>query len=283
MHKVVVERPRWNPGPNKNDRRAQLPEEFLPKFEGIRRPYRDHKGFTDLLGPLRRWLLAQVGRPWNEVYSEACAVIKPDSVVRAHIRTHLLEFVERHTFIQDGEVCALYGNTVRPVREMKGRWQPCYVHPETGLLMVIADWSRRERRTTYWPEKIPHFRWLGEQVGINQVKGIWYAYYFREVPGEGPFTGYDHLAGEVVGRGGLQQRKGRYWQCFRKQQLSRRELQRFGLKNAPSLSGSVAIHSCCGVKGWLRSGRLANGRQHSFTPTKNPQPWRSYAAPHPAI
>jgi hypothetical protein len=35
MHKVVVERPRRNPGPGKQGRRANLPDELLPKFEGI--------------------------------------------------------------------------------------------------------------------------------------------------------------------------------------------------------------------------------------------------------
>jgi len=102
MHKVVVERPRWNPGPGKHGRRANLSNELLPKFEGIKRPHAHRKGLTDLLGPLKRWLRSQVGRPWNDVYSEACAVIKPDSVIRAHIKTHLLEFVHRHTFLKDG-------------------------------------------------------------------------------------------------------------------------------------------------------------------------------------
>jgi hypothetical protein len=99
MHKVVVERPRWNPGPGKQGRRANLSDELLPKFEGIKRPHRSRKGLTDLLGPLKRWLQSQVGRPWNEVYSEACAVIKPDSIIRAHVKTHLLEFVQRNAFI----------------------------------------------------------------------------------------------------------------------------------------------------------------------------------------
>src|SRR6266849_6642354 len=100
MHKVVVERPRWNPGPDKNGRRANLSDELLPKFEGIKRPQRHRKGLTALLGQLK-------GRLWNDVYSEACAVIKPDSIIRAHVKNHLLEFVERQTFMHDGKVCVL--------------------------------------------------------------------------------------------------------------------------------------------------------------------------------
>ena len=107
MHKVVVERPRWSPGRGKNGRRANLPDELLPKFEGIKRPHSCRKGLTDLLGPLRRWLQAQVGRSWNDIYSEACAVIKPHSIIRPHVKTHLLQFVERHLFMHAGKVCVL--------------------------------------------------------------------------------------------------------------------------------------------------------------------------------
>src|ERR1051325_2310128 len=89
MHKVVIERPRSNPRPGKPLRRADLRDELLPKFEGIKRPHSCRKRFRDLLGPLKRWLQSQVGRPWNDVYSEACAVIKPDSVIRAHVKTQI--------------------------------------------------------------------------------------------------------------------------------------------------------------------------------------------------
>ena len=87
MHKVIVERPRWTPGPDKYKRRANLSDELLPKFEGIKRIHGQRKGQRDLLGPLRRWLRAQVGWPWNDVYSEACAVIHPDNYVRVHVKT----------------------------------------------------------------------------------------------------------------------------------------------------------------------------------------------------
>src|SRR5688572_22431781 len=147
MHKVVVERPRWNPGRSKYGRRANLPEELMPKNEGVRRPYVNRKAFTDLLGPLRRWLHSRLGRPWNDVYSEACKVIKADSVVRAHIKTHLLEFVERHTFMHNGEVCILdtsRGGGIVAVAKRRFGWSRYYVHPETGPLLEIERSTRRE-------------------------------------------------------------------------------------------------------------------------------------------
>ena len=189
MHKVVIERPRWNPGPGKNGRRANLPVELLPKFEGIKRPHQCRKGLTDLLGPLKRWLQSQVGRHWNDVYSEACAVIKPDSIIRAHVKTHLLQFVERNTFMHDGKVCVLdtgyRSRGVIPVTELRYGWTRFFVHPESGLLFAIPQRSwktlRAERRTA----RAETFRWLECNFALKQIGGIWFACQFRVVSPDG--------------------------------------------------------------------------------------------------
>lgn len=38
------------------------------------------KEFSDLLGPLRRFLLSRVGQPWDKVWSEICQVLKGNGV-----------------------------------------------------------------------------------------------------------------------------------------------------------------------------------------------------------
>jgi len=48
-------------------------DDELPKREQIGAKWDNHRGgkqFTDVLGPLYRYLLKQVGRPWDKVYSE---------------------------------------------------------------------------------------------------------------------------------------------------------------------------------------------------------------------
>jgi hypothetical protein len=244
MHKVVIERPRWNPGPGKHGRRANLPDELMPKFEGIKRPHVHRKGLTDLLGPLKRWLHSQVGRPWNDVYSEACAVIKPDSVIRAHIKTHLLEFVERHTFMHEGSVCIINtrrGGGIQSVT-LSGRFgrSRFYVHPETGVLQVIRPLSRHERRKARQESRNRTGRWLDHRSALKQIKGIWFACEFRVIPPDGPFKIYDHALEQDVGRGGLVRREGVYLHCFAKRQLSRRELRRYGLRNGAIIPSTGA-------------------------------------------
>ncbi len=236
MHKVVIERPRWNPGPGKHGRRANLPDELLPKFEGIKRPHSCRKGLTDLLGPLRRWLQSQVGRPWNDVYSEACAVIKPDSIIRAHIKTHMLQFVERHTFMHNGKVCVIdtdyRSRGIIPIEERRYGWNLFFVHPETGVLEVIPRKSR-----SYWKSQEPKepetLRWLNNSLALQNIRGLWYECHYVRPDGVKVVV-YDHALERFLRREELTRHRSRYLLCIRKRQLSRKELREFGLQNQVS-------------------------------------------------
>ena len=238
MHKVVVERPRWNPGPGKHGRRANLSDELLPKFEGIKRPHAHRKGLTDLLGPLKRWLRSQVGRPWNDVYSEACAVIKPDSVIRAHIKTHLLEFVHRHTFLKDGEVWCFTGRWRHgevPVGSVASNWAPFYIHPETGLLCEVPARPHR-----CWCDKKANrrsltLRWLDDTTLLRQLNGCWFECRMAEFPerfvkGDSPWR-FDLAEKIAIYRSKAREIYGRDAYCVAKRQLSRRELRKLGVFN----------------------------------------------------
>ena len=238
MHKVVVERPRWNPGPGKNGRRANLPDELLPKFEGIKRPHSRRKGLTDLLGPLRRWLHAQLGRPWNDVYSEAAAVIKPDSVIRAHIKTHLLEFVERHTFLRDGQVWCFSGwwsVEEMPVERAGRHRSSFYVHPQTGLLCEIPIRPRHRWRDKKAEQRVLTQRWLNEKTLLRQLNGCWFECRMEEFPGrfvkgDSPWR-FDFAEKKMICRSGATAIYGDNFYCVAKHQLSQRELRKLGVSN----------------------------------------------------
>jgi hypothetical protein len=71
MFKIIVERPRryglggWTRGrPPRNVQDA-------PCYEGMRRRYSDYerKELNENLAPLRRYLVRQVGRPWNKIFA----------------------------------------------------------------------------------------------------------------------------------------------------------------------------------------------------------------------
>ena len=147
MGKVLVERPRlgrrradkWpGKGYRKKLKRYANAGDSPPAREGIKRSYGyNTKHFNEHLGPLRRFLDSNIGRPWDKVYSEICQYVDRGNVVQKHILTHLFEYVTVHTILIDGEPCCgkrhwgfQYGESVR-VSYRRDRW---YVCPKSGLL-----------------------------------------------------------------------------------------------------------------------------------------------------
>src|SRR5207244_12869366 len=70
MHKVVIERPRHGRSWAESRPRPKPPFDESRPFESIMARHTRRKWFSDLLGPLKRWLQSHIGRPWNGVYSE---------------------------------------------------------------------------------------------------------------------------------------------------------------------------------------------------------------------
>src|SRR5262245_48863884 len=102
MGKVLVERPRVRAGfvqgrtgrrYAKSVRRGLASEDSSPAREGIKRRYHGGasrmKFFNEHLSPLRRFVDANVGRPWDKVYAEICQHVDRGNVVQKHILTHL--------------------------------------------------------------------------------------------------------------------------------------------------------------------------------------------------
>src|ERR1041385_933184 len=74
MAKVIVERPRkkgwaWNKPKGYQRRLRSFGSDGPPRREGIKSRWRNNtKYLNEHLGPLRRYLDSQVGRPWDKVY-----------------------------------------------------------------------------------------------------------------------------------------------------------------------------------------------------------------------
>ena len=236
MHKIICERPRhhsrdaWPRSCQKN-----VPLDALPRYQSMRGAHTDRKVFGENLAPLRRWLLAQVGRPWNEVYSEACKVIKPDSVVRNHIKFHLLEMVERNTFLKDGEVWILgEGGAVEvPVAFLWGHWN-FHVCPESGRLCRNPA-GPRSRHGTWEQQRMEALarrcRWVTKTKAFIKCKGCWFECEMRPITPENEFQEFDFAQHRRLSRQSAEQLYGKAKTCATKRQLSRKELREHGLTN----------------------------------------------------
>jgi hypothetical protein len=187
MAKVIVERPRFGSrihGKPKGYRRSvqRLGEEGGPIREGMKRRCRgDRKTLNEHLGPLRRYLDSQVGRPWDKVFSEICAHINRGSAVQDHVRDHVEDYVTTHVLLIDGVLCNgepgwKYG---RPLHEF--RYRPWYVCPRTGLLRRVKVTSRKRQRRPK-QESPPKFISVGKTLQCRFLDGGWHLVTLQPLP-----------------------------------------------------------------------------------------------------
>lgn len=147
MHKVLCEHPRggWRV---ERRRRYRGPLEDSPRREPISRHRGGTKHLSENLGPLRRWLLAQTGRPWAAVYGELRAQIHPGNAVRLHIWQHAQHYVAQRVSLVDGKPYHAIDTwwPYRPGVPVNARQSPVYVCPETGILRPTPVIPRKRKR-----------------------------------------------------------------------------------------------------------------------------------------
>lgn len=254
MHKVFSERSFGRSLYNKPCRENNIPIEDRPHKEGIR--YHLHgKGYDKLTGPLRRWLRSFSGKSWNDAYQEFCRVTDPRHAVQRRMKEHLLETVERHTFMKDGEVyCRNYSHFGQkgeiPINEARNYQREFYVHPETGALWEIPHSKRKESWKPKEVDLAAVMRKLSDKKYLLKIEGYWYACDMQPIDRFG-VPMYDHAIGAWLGASHAKDIYNDYPNarvCVRKQRLSRKELSRSGLVNTPGEPDS-GLQST--LRGWL--------------------------------
>lgn len=161
MSKVIVERPRWGSRMRMPRRFHRLDPRLIAVDEDGCDPFPSrigHKAAASLakrrkmlnenLAPLRRFLMKQAGRPWNDVWSEISENLRPTSTVQQHVRDHVEDFVAIRTFLHHGEI--YFDDRWRGPRPLAHRWNAhllLYVDPQTGILRrntLRGAWKRAE-------------------------------------------------------------------------------------------------------------------------------------------
>ena len=241
MFKVIVERPRWG------SRHATKTKLRYDKCEGRSRVtgrrlasetgYR--KNLNENLAPLKRYLHKQVGRRWDDVFSEICQHLDTGSTVKMHVREHLDDFVDRHVRRKaDGELWTVqgWGGETKLINQ----WVELYVDPDDGriketralckkhgVLFARNRW-RRDKRLKSKPDafikKAGHLQWF------VRLDGVWYLVQLSKEPrcahGHGMSDGSLHKQLEAH-KWRLHER----WLVVYKKQLSGKELKSQNLSN----------------------------------------------------
>jgi hypothetical protein len=173
MAKLIVERPRIGGGGRSFPLRVRpdchrLDMEEWRSRESIRRPWlHGRKSLNENLAPLHRYLRAQVGRPWNKVYSEICQHINRNSAVQLHIWQHLMRDVRTDIQLMNSPGGIVWG-------------YPLFIiETRTGLLRENPVKRRRiEQAPVSNPDRV-----AGEgNIQYHRIDGIWYELQLAWVP-----------------------------------------------------------------------------------------------------
>lgn len=176
MYKVIVERPRR--GKAGDAKAARLRNDFDgPTRLGMRAGY-GYRSLNENLAPLRRYLFAQIGRPWNKVFSEICAGIDRRNTVQQHIHQHIRDFIAIDVEVREGRLidrAARWGL----VPSDFGMSQELYVDPRSGLIRPNKDprsWRRgaAERRSRELAEIATRRRVVDERTFLLLLDDVWY-------------------------------------------------------------------------------------------------------------
>lgn len=163
------------------------------------------------LSPLRRFLAAQVGRPWDKVFSEICSRFGRTSAVKGSIRDNLREYVATDVVLIDGVPHQKAGcpRGTEATLEQLSRRTPLYVCPKSGILKRVK--VRDSKRTQAKKNPDTSFR-INELEEVQRKDKQWFLVTRRKVSSRVD---------------------GGTWSETQYQEVSRRQLSRDELKQLP--------------------------------------------------
>lgn len=169
MAKVIVERPRVGsrlPSRKKGYRKflQQTAVENLPTREPLLGQWRGKgRWLNEHLGPMRRFLRSNVGRPWNKVHQELCEHVSFDNPVQSHVLSHVFDFVQQHVEVRGRQVFSLQRCRYRGGRMLAPGTM--YICPATGLLKVVRSGAS---------QATPQRTGLGKLIQHHRRDGQWW-------------------------------------------------------------------------------------------------------------
>lgn len=148
-----------------------------PSREKMSAP-RTKRLFQGNFNHVRRWLVNQIGRPWNAVYAELTAMTPVGTLERVHLLKTVETMVDVNTVEIDGEVCNRNG------------WQPLPLrggdlYVRNGVLAMIP------RKSVAKPTPTLRVTFVGQMTGVGQSNGQWFEVTFAEYVPNLSEHGYD--------------------------------------------------------------------------------------------
>ena len=200
MRHVLIDRPRWNPTGDsyRQARRRNQDPENSPAKESMEGAYRNgynRKQFNDHVQPLLRYLVSQIGRPWDKVYSEIREQVSPGSTIQLHLLQHVDQCVHRKVVIRDGKVLDLKQRYIDGELVSRGKHPTMYVHPENGLLCAAKRKNESKEQVEISVITFPD----NPRVQLRKYNGKWHRLLLAKIP-DPVVTPLLDLDGEPTGK-----------------------------------------------------------------------------------
>ncbi len=241
MFKVIVERPRLGSRHATKTKLRYDKCEDRSRVTGRRLAYETGytKSLNENLAPLKRYLHKQVGRRWNDVFSEICRQLDTGSTVKMHVREHLDDFVDRYVRRNpDGELWTTggWGEEIKLI----DYWAELYVDPDDGIIKetrklckkrgVLFVNNRRKHKKRAQLNTQDFIQTAGHLQWYVKLQGMWYLIELSENPTcTHGWSLYGHSLHKELKAGTWRQHK--LWSVVRKHQLSRKQLKAHNLAN----------------------------------------------------
>lgn len=151
------------------------------------------KNIRDILrsNSLLKYLKSQVGRPWNQVFSEICSKADCRSKKGHDVRDFIKWNVSTDCVVTDKGIFCYSGRWLgmRPVTGL-------YVHPETGILCYEDRNNTRVRwdKPHPWERDINFIRLDDGSFFIKNENGLWFKHWFTKKT----VTVYDLRSSELI-------------------------------------------------------------------------------------
>lgn len=145
------------------------------------------KSFNDFTSPIYGYIRKNVGRIWDNVYSEFCAEYDQRSVLTKHLFSHLRGQICTRVVARNDELW-IY-NRYRGIEPLSKSYYEFYVDPRDGILKLNNDYKyyktkERERRKQLEIERSKTRRIVDKFTEHHLINGVWFEVKFVERDGQ---------------------------------------------------------------------------------------------------
>lgn len=149
----------------------------LPFSTSMQRRFRWRNTSTYSCSYIHRYMDANCGRPWDDVYSELCAKFDSSTFEGHSARETIFYYVSPRRWLS--------------------YWRMFYVD-DSGLLQKrVNDWSKKKRRAR-WNEPVDNQITIDSYSDYRKLNGIWYQVFYKDIPQGYMTPEYKFSSGTVI-------------------------------------------------------------------------------------